>query len=273
MCRNIKTLFNFEPPASEDEIHASALQFAPAFGLQQAVAGERRGVQVLRDPRGLEDEVARVLELPAQPAQVDVEEPPVPLAHLARDDHGFDVAALHQRHHGARHVVERRRIDSGLENDDVGFLARLQRPDLAIEPEVARAVDRGPAQHIARGEQRQLRETGGVALVEAVGGAAKEEGAGVHEQPLQRHRGAHLGEEVRGQRDLDVGGERGPEARVHRLQDRRRAVAHVHLDRHRERYADAGLASSSPGGIGHAGHVDEKIVGPNRCPALPAAQR
>src|SRR5271166_4894686 len=27
MCRNIKTLFNFDPPASEDEIHASALQF------------------------------------------------------------------------------------------------------------------------------------------------------------------------------------------------------------------------------------------------------
>jgi hypothetical protein len=27
MCRNIKTLFNFEPPATVDEIHASALQF------------------------------------------------------------------------------------------------------------------------------------------------------------------------------------------------------------------------------------------------------
>ena len=27
MCRNIKTLFNFDPPASEDEVHASALQF------------------------------------------------------------------------------------------------------------------------------------------------------------------------------------------------------------------------------------------------------
>lgn len=27
MCRNIKTLFNFEPPATEGEIHASALQF------------------------------------------------------------------------------------------------------------------------------------------------------------------------------------------------------------------------------------------------------
>ncbi len=27
MCRNIKTLYNFEPPVSEDEVHAAALQF------------------------------------------------------------------------------------------------------------------------------------------------------------------------------------------------------------------------------------------------------
>ena len=27
MCRNIRTLFNFEPPATDLEIHASALQF------------------------------------------------------------------------------------------------------------------------------------------------------------------------------------------------------------------------------------------------------
>lgn len=27
MCRNIKTLFNFDPPATEEEIRASALQF------------------------------------------------------------------------------------------------------------------------------------------------------------------------------------------------------------------------------------------------------
>jgi len=27
MCRNIKTLHNFKPPATEDEIHASSLQF------------------------------------------------------------------------------------------------------------------------------------------------------------------------------------------------------------------------------------------------------
>jgi hypothetical protein len=27
MCRNIRTLHNFEPPASEEEIHAAALQY------------------------------------------------------------------------------------------------------------------------------------------------------------------------------------------------------------------------------------------------------
>jgi hypothetical protein len=27
MCRNIKTLFNFDPPANEDEIQAASLQF------------------------------------------------------------------------------------------------------------------------------------------------------------------------------------------------------------------------------------------------------
>lgn len=27
MCRNIRTLHNFEPPATDDEVHAAALQF------------------------------------------------------------------------------------------------------------------------------------------------------------------------------------------------------------------------------------------------------
>lgn len=27
MCRNIRTLYNFEPPVTEDEIHAASLQF------------------------------------------------------------------------------------------------------------------------------------------------------------------------------------------------------------------------------------------------------
>jgi hypothetical protein len=28
MCRNIKTLFNFEPPATDEEVRAASLQFA-----------------------------------------------------------------------------------------------------------------------------------------------------------------------------------------------------------------------------------------------------
>jgi hypothetical protein len=27
MCRNIQTLYNFEPPATEDEVHAASLQY------------------------------------------------------------------------------------------------------------------------------------------------------------------------------------------------------------------------------------------------------
>jgi hypothetical protein len=27
MCRNIRTLYNFEPPATHDEVHAAALQY------------------------------------------------------------------------------------------------------------------------------------------------------------------------------------------------------------------------------------------------------
>lgn len=32
MCRNIKTLYNFEPPATEEEIRASSLQFVRKLG-------------------------------------------------------------------------------------------------------------------------------------------------------------------------------------------------------------------------------------------------
>jgi hypothetical protein len=46
VCRNIKTLFNFEPPATDDEIHAAALQFVrkvsgstkPSLANEQAFA-------------------------------------------------------------------------------------------------------------------------------------------------------------------------------------------------------------------------------------------
>ena len=58
MCRNIKTLFNFEPPVTEDEIRAASLQFvrklsgfnkpskaneaAFAVAVEEVAAGPRR---------------------------------------------------------------------------------------------------------------------------------------------------------------------------------------------------------------------------------------
>lgn len=40
MCRNIKTLFNFDPPATDEEIYASSLQYV------RKVSGFRRPSQV-----------------------------------------------------------------------------------------------------------------------------------------------------------------------------------------------------------------------------------
>ena len=78
MCRNIKTLFNFEPPATEEEIRASSLQFvrklsgfnSPSKANQQAfdravedVAGAARtlisSLVTTADPRDREIEAER----------------------------------------------------------------------------------------------------------------------------------------------------------------------------------------------------------------------
>lgn len=78
MCRNIKTLANFEPPATDDEIRASALQFvrklsgmnkpskANEAAFNAAVeevteAAERlvRSVKVNAPPRNREDEALK----------------------------------------------------------------------------------------------------------------------------------------------------------------------------------------------------------------------
>lgn len=78
MCRNIKTLFNFEPPATEDEIRAASLQFvrkisgsskpsqANAAVFDQAVADVADIVQALLNdlstqapPKNREQEAAK----------------------------------------------------------------------------------------------------------------------------------------------------------------------------------------------------------------------
>ena len=42
MCRNIRLLFNFDPPATDDEIHASALQYVRKVSGMQKVSPANR---------------------------------------------------------------------------------------------------------------------------------------------------------------------------------------------------------------------------------------
>jgi hypothetical protein len=63
MCRNIRTLYNFEPPATEDEIEASALQFVRKVSgftkpsQANEAAFERAVEKVARATRELLDEL------------------------------------------------------------------------------------------------------------------------------------------------------------------------------------------------------------------------
>ncbi len=75
MCRNIRTLFNFEPPATQDEIRASALQFVRKLSgfntpsKANEAAFERAIAQVTDAARTLIDSLTTV----APPKDRDVE--------------------------------------------------------------------------------------------------------------------------------------------------------------------------------------------------------
>ena len=43
MCRNIRPLFNFEPPATDDEVHAAALQYVRKVSGTRKPAGHNVG--------------------------------------------------------------------------------------------------------------------------------------------------------------------------------------------------------------------------------------
>ncbi len=55
MCRNIKLLYNFKPPATDDEIRASALQYV------RKVSGMRKPSAANAD--AIEDAVAQITEI------------------------------------------------------------------------------------------------------------------------------------------------------------------------------------------------------------------
>jgi len=64
MCRNIKPLFNFEPPASEDEVRAAALQFVrKVSGFTHPSQENRRAFE-----RAVDDVAAAAATLLASPS-------------------------------------------------------------------------------------------------------------------------------------------------------------------------------------------------------------
>ena len=69
MCRNIRTLFNFEPPATEDEIRASALQFVRKLSgtNKPSKANEEAFNQALEDVTAAATELIRSLKINAPP--------------------------------------------------------------------------------------------------------------------------------------------------------------------------------------------------------------
>ena len=85
MCRNIKTLFNFEPPVTDEEIRAAALQFVKKVSgfskpskaneasflkaVDEVAASSRNLLTSLKTnspPRDREKEIARARERAAQ---------------------------------------------------------------------------------------------------------------------------------------------------------------------------------------------------------------
>ena len=75
MCRSIKTLYNFEPPATDDEIRASSLQFVRKLsGFARPSKGNEAAFERAVDKiAGAARELIDSMETNAQPKSRDVE--------------------------------------------------------------------------------------------------------------------------------------------------------------------------------------------------------
>jgi hypothetical protein len=69
MCRNIRTLFNFEPPATEEEIHAAALQFVRKISgfAKPSKANEAAFERAIGEVAGVARRLIDSLETTAEP--------------------------------------------------------------------------------------------------------------------------------------------------------------------------------------------------------------
>lgn len=69
MCRNIKTLFNFDPPVTTEEVHAASLQFVRKItGFNKpSKANEAAFLAAIDDIAAISNKLLRSLETTAPP--------------------------------------------------------------------------------------------------------------------------------------------------------------------------------------------------------------
>ncbi len=69
MCRNIKTLFNFDPPVTEDEVRAASLQFVRKICgfTKPSKANEGAFLAAVEEVAGISTRLLRSLETTAPP--------------------------------------------------------------------------------------------------------------------------------------------------------------------------------------------------------------
>jgi hypothetical protein len=69
MCRNIKVLFNFDPPVTEEEVHAASLQFVRKISgfTKPSKANEASFLAAIDDIAGISTRFLRSLETDAPP--------------------------------------------------------------------------------------------------------------------------------------------------------------------------------------------------------------
>jgi hypothetical protein len=75
MCRNIRTLANFEPPATDDEIRASSLQFVRKLSgsTRPSQANEAAFNQAVEEVTAAAERMIRSFKTSAPPRNRDVE--------------------------------------------------------------------------------------------------------------------------------------------------------------------------------------------------------
>jgi hypothetical protein len=75
MCRNIKTLFNFEPPATDEEIHAASVQYVKKItGFNKpSKINEEAFNQAINEIALITSKLLNSLETSAEPRNREVE--------------------------------------------------------------------------------------------------------------------------------------------------------------------------------------------------------